>query len=203
LFGLNRHGLLLSTETQIGVHAMFANFTEDKDFSVVGAGSFFLVHGLWMLFAVLIKLTILGCILIGSVKAITHGLGSPSGLFANGTWEGLSRIINALIEHWLYVLLLVVFLWIRQMKTRISTIAEDIKQIKMSAVALGNYVEIEVETEALRSVRKDGPWALWKNNLPLNIWQMIFGESPAHCDALTAKAVRNQEVVSLRSDLGQ
>ena len=170
---------------------------------MVGTGSFFLVHGLWMLFAVLIKLTIFGCILIGSVKAITHGLGSPSGLLANGTWEGLAQVINALIEHWLYVLLLVVFLWIRQIKTRISTIAEDIKQIKMSVVALGNYVEIEVETEALRSVRKDGPWALWKNNLPVNIWQMIFGESSAHCDALTAKAVRNQKIVSLRSDFGQ
>lgn len=181
---------------------MFDNQSEGKDFNMRGAGSFFLAHGLWMLFSVLIKLTIFGCILIGSVKAITYGLGSPSELIADGIWGGLFRVTNSLIEHWLYVLLLVVFLWARQMKARISTIAEDVKQIKMATVALGNYVEIEVETDALHAVRKDGSWALWKNNLSVNIWQLIFGENPAHDDALTAKAVRSQKVVSLRSDLG-
>jgi len=57
--------------------------------------------------------------------------------------------------------------------------------------------------DALHAHRKDGLWTLWKNKLPVNIWQMIFGESPAHDAALTAKAVRNQKVVSLRSDLAQ
>ena len=61
------------------------------ELGVLGLSSVFSL--LWKL----IKLFIFSCIIIGSVKAITAGIESPTYLFSAGVYIGLWRIANLLL----------------------------------------------------------------------------------------------------------
>ena len=154
------------------------------------------------LFWKLIKLFIFSCIIIGSVKAITAGIESPPYLFSDGVYIGLWRIADTLTDHWLYLLLLSLFIWAFSLRQTISKIQSDTLQTKIAVVSMCNYLNIQVETDGMRHTKAKGVWSFLKETLLLGTLDKVFGTNTTD-DALTAKAVRDGKTVSLRSDLEQ
>jgi hypothetical protein len=95
-------------------------------------------------------------------------------------------------RNWLVFTAMVVFVRTATTARVVRPISEKIEHVRLGVVAIGNYLQIGVETDAMRDIREKG----MKQHF---IRALLFGKS--YDDGLTSQPMRNGKRVTLADDL--
>jgi hypothetical protein len=154
---------------------------------------------------VLIKFVVVVGVIIGCARQIGEHVPASWPEFAfsvSRLFEYLSLAIGVAANGWLPLGIAAVVWWTWHSHRMAVKVSSDVTQIKIAIVSLGNYLEMGVETDAMRENKEKGlvcaTLAAWKMNLGLAI---ITGQMED--DALTAQPVRQGSRISFQQDVAE
>lgn len=155
-----------------------------------------------------IKIFIFVGIIVGGIQNISESVPDSLPPFI-ASFEGITDYIiiafHVVSDSWIPIAIIVIFVWLAQMKKTLDKASNDIMHIKIANVALLNYFEIETESEGMAIGQEKGlkgVFAKMRENL---LWKMFLG-SAAHDifdDTLTTIPKRKGSRVRFSEDIAE
>ena len=115
------------------------------------------------------------------------------------TLEYAGVVFSMALDRWWIIGLILSFFWVMRVAGETDRIGSNVQQTKIAIVALLNYLEVGVETDASKVLRERGIGAVLRQSMAAWPFSMLFGFE--FDDTLTSKAVRHGERVSLKQDM--
>ena len=155
----------------------------------------------------LLKIILGLCVVIGAGMEIFKGLTIvryEGMVWYGAVWQGILDLGSNVVDNWMAFAVLMLFIWVIGLKSRSEELKSHVTQMKICLVSLLNYLEVEVETSAMKEVEEKGLWKMIETRWTEGVFIALFmGKSAKGLldDTLTAKAVRDGSEVNLREDM--
>ena len=155
----------------------------------------------------LLKIILGLCVVIGAGMEIFKGftiVRYEGMVWYGAVWQGILDLGSNVVDNWMAFAVLMLFFWVIGLKSRSEELESHVTQMKICLVALLNYLEVEVETSAMKEVEEKGLWKMIETRWTEGVFIALFmGKSAKGLldDTLTAKAVRDGSEVNLREDM--